>query len=283
MIATGVARNDSALEGLTATVRPLVDVANAEGRRLLLPLFGAVGLVFFIACANVAGLLLARGLQRQSEYALRAALGATWRRLVRQALTESVALALVSAIVGGALRRGPGRSCSRRSAGTRCLGRTPCPSAGRCLRSRSSRHCWRLWCRDSCPPRARPRQPVSRARGDTQHGQPRRAATRERRGRSADRVDGRIALRRGAPRSNGAEPGARPPRLRHREYSGAHCDGGAGRSVEGFSHAGARTRGRDSRCAPRCVRVGTAPHRQQLARRHGGHRREQPRIGSRSV
>ena len=73
---------------------------NEDGRRLLLPLFGAVALVFVIACANVAGLLLARGLHRQRDYVLRTALGATWQRLFRQVLTESVALALVGAVVG---------------------------------------------------------------------------------------------------------------------------------------------------------------------------------------
>ena len=92
---------DATLEGLTATARPALEVLNEDGRRLLVPLFGAVALVFFIACANVAGLLLARGLHRQRDYLLRTALGATWQRLFRQALTESVALALVGAVVGG--------------------------------------------------------------------------------------------------------------------------------------------------------------------------------------
>jgi putative ABC transport system permease protein len=92
---------DATLEGLTATARPALEVLNEDGRRLLLPLFGAVALVFFIACTNVAGLLLARGLHRQREYLLRTALGATWQRLFRQALTESVALALVGAVAGG--------------------------------------------------------------------------------------------------------------------------------------------------------------------------------------
>ena len=66
-----VAAADPRLAGLTATARPVRAVLNAEGERLLVPLFGAVGLLFLIACANVSGLLLARGLQRQQEYATR--------------------------------------------------------------------------------------------------------------------------------------------------------------------------------------------------------------------
>ena len=97
------AQSNRDFEGITAKLQPVEDQMNREGRRLLMPVAGAVALVFLIACGNAAGLLLARGLQRQHEYAVRTALGAGAFQLCRPVLAESLLLALLGGCLGAGL------------------------------------------------------------------------------------------------------------------------------------------------------------------------------------
>lgn len=100
VLAASEARADRDFEGVTPRLQSLTAEMNRDGRRILLPLLGAAALVLLIACGNAAALLLVRGLQRQREFAVRSALGSGRVALFRQVSTESLLLALTSAVLG---------------------------------------------------------------------------------------------------------------------------------------------------------------------------------------
>lgn len=99
-VATTLASEHEELRGWSARIEPLDDWIVGPGlRRMVWVLAGAVGMLLALACANIAGLLMARGGARRTEMGVRAALGAGRGRLARQLITENLLLG----VIGGAL------------------------------------------------------------------------------------------------------------------------------------------------------------------------------------
>lgn len=105
-IAAEVASEHPDYREWNARVVPLMGWVTETSRRSMALLTGAVGFILLLACANVANLLLARGVGRRREFAIRTALGAGRRRLAMQVIAESLALAIIGGIVGVGLASG---------------------------------------------------------------------------------------------------------------------------------------------------------------------------------
>ncbi len=110
--------------GLLIRATPLRDELSRDLRPAVLLMLGAVGLVLLIACGNLAGLMMARASGRAREMAIRSALGAGGRRLIRQLLTESALLSIGGGLAGTGLAAWPTRSLELLSKDPRLAGVT---------------------------------------------------------------------------------------------------------------------------------------------------------------
>lgn len=106
LVAQLAREHPDATRGWHPIVLSLYQELVGPSRRMLLVLLGAVGLVLMIACANAANLLMARATARRAEIAIRAALGASRWRIVRQMLAESLLISFVAGAVGTILAIG---------------------------------------------------------------------------------------------------------------------------------------------------------------------------------
>ncbi len=91
---------------VTFRMRPVRDRQVGDVRLASLALLGAVIALLLLACANIANMLLARAAARDREFAVRSALGASWQRLARHSLTESLLIALAGGVAGCAIAAG---------------------------------------------------------------------------------------------------------------------------------------------------------------------------------